>query len=163
MSNLMALIGFILLLIGGGLLLYSGVDLALNPVVADLIANFINVVLGPPIGNQIAAALVFITSLGGIFTIVGAIIWYAVGSGAFATIGRIIVSIATFTAFYYVVNHILVAFGLGIFSQPPDVILAYFLGLGIGFASVILVLIGNLIGAGRKKKVPASYADTHDA
>ena len=149
----MALIGFIMLIIGGGLLLYSAVDLALDPALAAMLAGFINTIIGSPLGDQIAGALVLITSLGGIFVIVGAVIWFIAGSGVFATIGRIIVSIATFTAFYYVVNQILIAFGLGIFSQPIDVILAYFLGLGIGFASVILVLIGNFIGAGRKKKI----------
>ncbi len=153
MVNKMALIGFIMLIIGGGLLLYSAVDLALDPALATMLAGFINSIVGPPLGDQIAGALVLITSLGGIFVIVGAVIWFIAGSGVFATIGRIIVSIATFTAFYYVVNQILIAFGLGIFSQPIDVILAYFLGLGIGFASVILVLIGNFIGAGRKKKI----------
>ncbi len=163
MSNFMALIGFLLLLIGGGLLLYSGTSLALDPAFAALLTGFLNSILGPPLGNQIVNALIIITSLGGIFVIVGAIIWYAAGSGAFATISRIIVSLATFTAFYYIVNHILIAVGLGIFSQPIDVILAYFLGLGIGFASVILILVGNFIGAGRKKKVPVSYADTQGA
>ena len=149
----MALIGFLMLIIGGGLLLYSAVDLALDPALATLLGDFINTIIGAPLGTQIAGALVYVTSLGGIFVIIGAIIWYAAGSGIFATIGRIIVSIATFTAFYSVVNQVLIALGLGVFSQPIEVILAYFLGLGIGFASVILVLIGNFIGAGRKKKI----------
>lgn len=159
----MGLIGFLMLIIGGALLLYSAVDLALDPALAAMLGNFINSILGPPIGTQIANALVFVTSLGGIFIIIGAVIWFAAGSGVFATIGRIIVSIATFTAFYYVVNQILIAFGLGIFSQPIEVILAYFLGIGIGFASVVLVLIGNFIGAGRKKKIKEYREEPQDA
>ncbi len=159
----MGLFGFLLLIIGGGLLLYSGLDLALDASLAVLLSAFLDSILGSPLGTQIAHALVIITSLGGVFVIVGAIIWYAAGSGIFATIGRIIVSLATFTAFYYIVNQVLIAFGAGLFSQPIEVILAYFLGLGIGFASIIMILVGNFIGAGRKKKVPASYEDTQGA
>lgn len=159
----MALIGFLLLLIGGILLIFSGQSIALDPLYATFLIDFINAILGPPWGNQIVGALIIITSLGGILVIIGSILWYAAGSGIFATIGRIIVSLATFSAFFYVAMELLNAFALGIFSQPIDVILAYFLGLGIGFASVIMILIGNFIGAGRKKKEPASYEDTSEA
>ncbi len=159
----MGLIGFLLLIIGGGLLLYSGTSIAIDPALATLLANFINSILGPPIGDQIVAGLVLVTSLGGVFVLVGAVIWYAAGSGIFATIGRIIVTIATFSAFYYVAMQIYSAYIGGVFSQPLDVILAYFLGLGFGFASVLMILIGNFLGAGRKKKKPVSYEDTQAA
>lgn len=159
----MAFIGFLLLIIGGGLLLYSGASIALDPSYGALLAGFINTVLGPPLGDQIVLALTILTSLGGILTIIGAIIWYAAGSGILATIGRIIVSVATFSAFFYVAMALYKAFVLGIFSQPIDVILAYFIGLGLGFASTVMIVIGNFIGAGRKKKSPESYADTEGA
>ncbi|MFW9831257.1 MAG: hypothetical protein ACFFD8_05735 [Candidatus Thorarchaeota archaeon] len=160
----MALIGFILLLIGGGLLLFSGTSLALDPATALLIANFLNTILGPPTGDTLVSILIFLTSIGGILILIGAIIWYATGSGFFAIIGKILVSIGSFTAFYYVVNQLIIAWGSGIFSQPIEVILSYFLGLGLGFAAVVMIVIGSFIGAGRRKtKVEYVPADTGGA
>lgn len=160
MSNKMGLIGFLLLVIGGGIVLYSGASIALDPMYGMLLANFINSILGPPIGDQIVAALTIFTSLGGILVIVGAIIWFAAGSGLFATIGRIIVFLATFAALFYLVTQILAIAGSGLFSQPIEVIIAYFIGPGLGIVGVTMIVIGDILGAGRKKKVPASYADT---
>ncbi len=159
----MGLIGFLLLVIGGGIVLYSGASIALDPAYGMLLASFINSIFGPPIGTQIVAALTFITSLGGILVIVGAIIWYAAGSGLFATIGRIIVMVATFAALFYLVTQILSIVGTGLFSQPIDVIIAYFLGPGLGIVGVSMIFIGDILGAGRKKKVPVSYEDTAGA
>jgi len=157
----MGLIGFLLLLIGGGIVLYSGASIALDPIYGDFLANFINSILGPPIGNQIVSALTIITSLGAVLVIIGALIWFAAGSGIFATIGRIIVALATFAALFYLVTQILSA--MGIFSQPIDVIIAYFLGPGLGIVGVTMIFIGDIFGAGRAKKMPESYADTQEA
>ncbi len=147
----MGLFGFILLLIGGGLLLVSGQSIALDPSTAIFLTNLINSFLSPPIGDILINGLVWATSLGGILIIIGSIIWYAAGSGFLALIGKIIVTVATFSAFYFVAMKIWEAFLLGIFSLPLDAILTYFLGLGVGFASVVLILIGDFVGAGRKK------------
>lgn len=147
----MGLVGFILLLIGGGLLLYSGTSLALDPGMAALIASFLNTILGDPTGTTLVSILVFLTSIGGILILIGSIIWYAAGHGFFAMIGKILVTIGSFTAFYYIINQIINAFLIGVFSQPPDVIISYFLGLGIGFAAVVMIVIGSFLGAGRKK------------
>jgi hypothetical protein len=161
MLNFMGLIGFLMLLIGGGIVLYSGTSIALDPAYGSLLEGFINSILGPPLGTQIVGALTFITGLGGILVIVGAIIWFAAGSGIFAIIGRIIVMLATFAALFYLVTQILGA--LGIFSQPIGVIIAYLLGPGLGIVGVILILIGDFIGAGRKKTPPVSYVETQEA
>lgn len=153
----MGLIGFILLLAGGGLLLATGTSIMMDPAYAVLIASFINSILGPPIGDTIVSVLLFTTSIGGILVIVGAIIWYAAGSGGFALIGRILVTLGSFSAIAYLVTELVKAYFLGVFSQPLDVILAYFLTLGFGFASVVLIVVGDLIKAGRKKEPkPAS-------
>lgn len=152
----MGLIGFILLLVGGGLLIVSGQSIALDPATAALFAGFLNTILGAPNGDFLVSLLVTATSLGGIVVIIGALIWYAAGSGILALIGRIIVTVATFTAFYFVAMKIIEAWTLGIFSQPIHVIIAYFASLGLGFTSVVLILIGDFIGAGRKKKEEVS-------
>lgn len=154
----MGLLGFLLLLIGGGILIYSNTSIALDPAYGALLANFLNSLLGDPIGTQIVAALTLITSFGAILIIVGAIIWYAAGSGILATIGRIIVAVAGFAALFFLVTQI-----LGIVGQPTEVIIAYLLGPGLGVIGVAMIFIGDIIGAGRKKKEPASYADTQEA
>jgi len=159
----MGLFGFLLLVIGGCIVLYSGTSIALDPTYGILLANFINTLLGPPIGDQIVFALTFVTSIGGILVIIGAILWYAAGSGTFALIGRIIVAVATFAALFYLVTQILGILGSGLFSQPIGVIIAYFLGPGMGIVGVTMIFIGDLIGAGRKKKKPESYPDTSGA
>ncbi|MFX1319306.1 MAG: hypothetical protein ACFE9O_09210 [Promethearchaeota archaeon] len=156
----MGLLGFLLLVIGGSIVLYSGTSIALDPVYGGLLITFINSILGPPIGDQIVSALTFVTSIGGILVIIGAIIWYAAGSGTFALIGRIIVAVATFAALFYLVTQILGIVGSGLFSQPIGVIIAYFLGPGLGIVGVAMILIGDVVGAGRKKKKPASDSDT---
>ncbi|MFW9985923.1 MAG: hypothetical protein ACFFDJ_05135 [Candidatus Odinarchaeota archaeon] len=148
----MGLIGFILLLVGSGLLLVTSTSIMMDPAYAAAIAVFINSILGAPIGNMIVNVLLFTTSIGGILVLVGAIIWYAAGSGGFALIGRILVTLGSFSAIAYLVTELVKAYFLGIFSEPLGVILTYFLGLGLGFASVVLIVIGDLIGAGRKKE-----------
>lgn len=158
----MGLLGFLLLVIGGCIVLYSGTSIALDPSYGMLLANFLNSILGPPIGDQIVFALTFITSIGGILVIVGAILWYAAGSGTFAFIARIIVAIATFAALFYLVTQILGIIGSGLFSQPIEVIIAYFLGPGLGVVGVVMIFIGDFIGAGRKKKIPEAYSGTQD-
>jgi hypothetical protein len=159
----MGLLGFLLLVIGGAIVLYSGTSIALDPSYGILLANFINSILGPPIGNQIVAVLTFTTSIGGILVIVGAILWYAAGSGSIALIGRIMVAFGTFAALFYLVTQILAIIGSGLFSQPPAVIIDYFLTDGLGVVGVTMIVIGDFIGAGRKKKKPVSYEDTHEA
>ena len=58
----------------------------------------------------------------------------------------------SFSAFYYLALQILAIIGLGIFSLPIQDIIFYFLTSGIGVTAVILIIIGDMIGAGRKKK-----------
>jgi hypothetical protein len=159
----MGLLGFLLLVIGGSLVLYSGTSIALSYTYGALLEAFLNSILGPPIGTQIVVALTFITSIGGILVIIGAILWYAIGSGKLALIGRIIVAVATFAALFYLITQILSIIGSGLFSQPIEVIIAYFLGPGLGVVGVTMIFIGDFIGAGRKKKMPESYSDTHGA
>jgi hypothetical protein len=148
----MGLIGFILLLVGSGLLLVTSTSIMMDPAYAAAIAAFINSILGPPIGNMIVNVILFATSIGGILVLVGAIIWYAAGSGGFALIGRILVTLGSFAAITYVVTELVKAYFLGVFSQPLDVILTYFLGLGLGFISVVLIVVGDFLGAGRRKE-----------
>ncbi|MFX0077751.1 MAG: hypothetical protein ACFE8O_00775 [Candidatus Hermodarchaeota archaeon] len=148
----MALIGFILLLVGGGILLYSGTSIALDTTTAAMLAAFLNTIIGAPNGEILVSILVYFTSLGGIFVIVGSILWYAAGEGIFALIGKILVMLATFSAFYYLAFAIMAIIGLGVFSWPITDIIIYFLTSGIGVTAVILIIIGDMIGAGRKKK-----------
>lgn len=148
----MALIGFILLLVGGGILLYSGTSIALDAATAAMLAGFLDSIIGAPNGQILVSVLVYFTSLGGIFVIVGSILWYAAGEGIIAFIGKILVMLATFSAFYYLALQILAIIGLGIFSLPIQDIILYFLSSGLGVTAVILIIIGDMIGAGRKKK-----------
>jgi hypothetical protein len=148
----MALIGLILLLAGGGILLYSGTSIALDAATATMLAGFLDSIIGPPNGQLLVNILVYFTSLGGIFVIVGSILWYAAGEGIFALIGKILVMLATFSAFYYLAFQIISIIGLGIFSLPIQDIIFYFLTSGLGVSAVILIIIGDMIGAGRKKK-----------
>jgi hypothetical protein len=152
----MGLFGFILLLVGGGILIVSGQSLALDPLMAATLAGLIESVLspvfGPGIGTVIVDILFILTSLGGIGVIIGALIWFAAGSGILATIGRIIVSLSTFGAFFFVAMKIYEAYLYGVFSLPIHNILLYFASLGLGFSSIVIILIGDFIGAGRKKK-----------
>jgi len=150
----MALIGFILLLVGGGILLYSGTSIALDAGTAMLLAGFLDSIIGAPNGTILVNVLVYFTSLGGIFVIVGSILWYAAGEGIIALIGKILVMLATFSAFYYLALQILSIIGLGILSLPIQDIIFYFLTSGLGVTAVILIIIGDMIGAGRKKKEP---------
>jgi hypothetical protein len=159
----MGLFGFLLLVIGGCIVLYSGTSIALDPAYGMLLANFLNSIFGPPIGDQLVLALTIITGIGGILVIIGAILWYAAGSGTLALIGRIIVAVATFAALFYLVTQILGIIGSGLFSQPVEVIIAYFLGPGLGVVGVTMIFIGDFIRAGRKKKMPESYSDTQGA
>ncbi|MDO8123616.1 MAG: hypothetical protein Q6364_04485 [Candidatus Hermodarchaeota archaeon] len=148
----MALIGLILLLAGGGILLYSGTSIAIDVGTALALGEFLNTIIGAPNGHLLVGILLYFTSLGGIFVIVGSILWYAAGEGIFALIGKILVMLATFSAFYYLALQILSIIGLGIFSLPIQDIIFYFLTSGIGVTAVILIIIGDMIGAGRKKK-----------
>lgn len=147
----MALIGLILLLVGGGILLYSGTSIALDPLTAMMFRDFLNSILGAPNGDILVQILIIFTSLGGIFVIVGALLWYAAGEGIVAIIGKILVMLATFAAFYYLAFEIIAMIGLGIFGWPIPMIIAYFLTSGLGVTAVILIIIGDLIGARRKK------------
>ena len=148
----MALIGLILLLAGGGILLYSGTSIAMDLGTAAALGAFLDTIIGAPNGTLLVGFLVYFTSLGGIFVIVGSILWYAAGEGIIALIGKILVMLATFSAFYYLALQILAIIGLGIFSLPIQDIIFYFLTSGIGVTAVILIIIGDMIGAGRKKK-----------
>jgi hypothetical protein len=103
------------------------------------------------------------TSLGGICAIIGGIIWYAAGTGPGALLGRIIVGVASFAAMYFLVMKIVSAANMGLFAQPLPIIVGYFLGLGVGFTSVILIVLGDLVGAGRRKNYQSHSAVTMDA
>ncbi len=150
----MGKIGFILLLIGGVLLIIAGqslvIDLTTQQMLIDLINNYVTPHIGIS-GETIVSFYVLITSLGGVGVIVGSIIWYAVGYGCLASIGKLIVSLSLGTATASLVWSIFTAYTLGVFSQPLHTILTYFAGLGIGFASVFIVILGSIFGAGRKR------------
>jgi hypothetical protein len=159
----MALMGFLMLVLGGALLLASGQSLALDPLSVAQLSAFLGTLVGPGIGDLLVNILFIATSLGGICAIIGGIIWYAAGTGPGALLGKIIVGVASFAAMYFLVMTIISAANMGLFTQPLPVILSYFFGLGVGFTSVLLIVIGDLVGAGRQKTPPHHSAVTMDA
>ena len=159
----MALMGFLMLVLGGALLLASGQSLALDPLSAAQLSAFLSTLLGTGLGDLLVNIMVIATSLGGVCAIIGGIIWYAAGTGPGALLGRIIVGVASFAAMYFLVMKIISAANLGLFVQHPVIVINYFLGLGVGFTSVLLIVIGDLVGAGRKKNYQQHSAVTMDA
>jgi hypothetical protein len=150
--------GFFLLLVGGALLIVKGITLALDAASAMLfvflIDNFITPYVGiPDFGTIVVSALNWISSLGGVGVLIGALIWFGFGWGLGAQFGKWVVSLSTFSAAAFVVWHVLLAYQTGIFSLPLSAILAHFTSLGLGFAAVALVVVGTLFGAGRTKVV----------
>jgi len=160
----MGKIGFILLVVGGILLIISGQSLTLDFATQQMLINLINTYITPHIsitGETIVSFYILITSLGGVGVIVGAIIWYVIGYGCGASIGKLIVSLSLGTATVTLAWFIYGAYTAGVFSQPLHTIIAYFAGLGIAFASVFIVILGTIFGAGRPRppkevKVPAT-------
>jgi len=55
------------------------------------------------------------------------------------------------------------AANMGLFAQPLPIIIGYFFGLGVGFTSVLLIVLGDLVGAGRQKTPQNHSAVTMDA
>jgi hypothetical protein len=159
----MALMGFLMLVLGGALLLASGQSLALDPLSAAQLSAFLSTLLGSGLGDLLVNIMVIATSLGGVCAIIGGIIWYAAGTGPGALLGRIIVGVASFAAMYFLVMKIISAANMGLFAQHPLIIINYFLGLGVGLTSVLLIVIGDLVGAGRQKNYQQHSAVTMDA
>ncbi|MFX0168738.1 MAG: hypothetical protein ACFE89_05180 [Candidatus Hodarchaeota archaeon] len=147
-----------MLVLGGALLLASGQSLVLDPIAISQLSTLLNTVLGSGIGDILITIMVIATSLGGVCAIIGGIIWYAAGTGIGALVGRIIVGVASFAATYFLVMQILSAVNLGLFAQPLHVILGHFFGMGVSFTSVLLIVLGDLVGAGRQKEYQPSPA-----
>ncbi len=150
--------GFILLLVGGALLIFKGITLALDAASAmlfiSLIDTFITPYVGiPNFGTIVVNAINLVSSLGGVGVIVGAFIWFGFGWGLGAQIGKWVVSLSTFGATAFVVWHVIVAYQAGVFSLPLAAILSHFAGLGLGFAAVAISFVGTLFGAGRTKVI----------
>ena len=100
--------GFFLLLVGGALLIVKGITLALDASSAALfvflIDTFITPYVGiPNFGTMVVNALNWVSSLGGVGVIIGALIWYGFGWGLGALIGKYAVSLSTFSAAAFVV------------------------------------------------------------
>jgi len=153
----MGKVGFVVLLIGGVLLILTGVSLALDAATRAMIESLVNTI-SPGLGTLISNLLYLLTSFGGVGVILGAILWYAAGHGCLAGIGRLIVGVSAFGATYEVVIAVIVAYQTGVFSLPIHQILVYFAGLGLGFAAVVFVFLGLILGAGRREvvKVPST-------
>jgi hypothetical protein len=160
----MGKIGFILLLVGGLLVLLAGVNTALDTTTLGYIATIIDTYVTPHVGipnlgTTIANLLYLLTFFGAVLIIAGAVIWFAAGHGCLAFLGKILTSIGGFTITYQVIWQVIIAVQTGVFSKPLAEILAYFASLGLGFAALVLVLVGSMLGAGRPKvkvvKVPS--------
>lgn len=160
----MGKVGFILLLIGGILVLLMGVNIALDTTTLSYIALIINTYVGPAVGNPtlgntIAGLLYLLTLFGGVLIIVGALIWFAAGHGCLAFLGKTLTSIGAFTVTYQVVWNVIIAAQTGVFAKPLLEIVAYFASLGLGFAAVVVIFVGTILGAGRHPKPkPATAA-----
>lgn len=153
----MGKIGFIILLVGGVLLIMAGVSLALDAGTRALIETLVNTYVAAGLGTLLSNLLYIITSFGGIGVILGAILWFAAGHGCLAKIGKFVVGASAFGATYEVIMGLIVAYQAGIFSLPLHQIVAYFAGLGIGFAAVFVIFLGLILGAGRREVAkPAS-------
>jgi hypothetical protein len=159
----MALMGFLMLVLGGTLLLVSGQSLALDAASIAQLTTLLSTFVGSGIAELLVSILVIATSLGGVCAIAGGHIWYAAGTGPGALLGRIIVGAASFAAMYFLVMRILFAANMGLFTQPIPVILGHFFGMGAGFTSVLLIVLGDLVGAGRRKTSQPHSAVTMQA
>ena len=154
--------GFIFLIIGGALLLFAGQSISLDPGYAaqliSLINTFIGTALGiPNLGEMLVGIIWGATIWGGAGVILGAIIWFVAGHGVGALIGKIIVNLSTFALFFYVAMQIYNAYAANIFHEPLHIIIAHFSGLGLGFAAMVITLIGTYLGASRPR-VPKNSA-----
>jgi hypothetical protein len=147
----MGKVGFVFLLIGGALLVVAGVSLALDAATRAMIESLINTYVAAGLGTLVSNLLYLLTSFGGVGVILGGILWFAAGQGCLARIGSFIAGVSAFGATYQVIMAVIVAYQTGVFSLPIHQILAYFAGLGIGFAAVFFVFLGLILGAGRRK------------
>jgi len=154
----MGKVGFIILLIGGVLLILTGVSMALDAGTRALIETLVNTYVAAGLGTLVSNLLYLLTSFGGVGVILGAILWFAAGHGCLARIGSYVVTLSAFGATYEVVMAVIVAYQTGVFSLPLLQILAYFASLGLGFAAVFFVFLGLALGAGRREvvKVPST-------
>ena len=160
----MGKVGFVLLLVGGILVLLMGVSIALDPTILSYIATIINTYVGPyvglpTLGNTIADVLYLLTFFGGFLIIGGALLWYAAGHGCLAFLGKTLTSVGAFAVTYQVVYYVIVAVQTGVFSKPLLEILTYFASLGIGFAAVFAIFVGSMLGAGRHPKAKQTPAE----
>jgi len=155
----MGKVGFVLLLVGGILVLLMGVNIAIDLTTRALIAYVLNTYLGPHIGianigDIVANLLYIITLFGGVVIVVGAIVWFAAGHGCLGFLGKMLVSIGAIMITYQIVWNLYLAWTSGVFSKPLLDIILYFASLGLGFTALVLVYVGSLVGAARYPKKP---------
>ena len=150
----MSKVGFVLLLVGGVLMILAHETLAMDPITRGSIAWFIDMYVTPYVGIpnlgvSVANFLYVLTSLGGYGVVAGAVIWFAAGQGTLALIGKFIIGMSGFSAISVVMMTIYNAWQIGVFSNPIHIVLLWFAGLGVGFAGVFCSFLGMMIGAGR--------------
>jgi hypothetical protein len=163
--------GFIMLLVGGILMIMYGLTQAIQPEVQILIASIVDLLLGefvPNAGSLVVSTLVLASSFGGIGVLVGAVIWFAAGWGWKARLGMLIVAFSSIGAAFIVVSDLYVAYISGVFDPqtglPLHEIISYFAGFGMPFVAALLTFLGSLVGAGRKRPhTPTTeYLPTYD-
>lgn len=158
----MGKLGFLLLFIGGVLLLSFGLDLAISPEMAETIRNFFVELLSPhaggimanQVGHFIYEFLRWATTLGGIGILIGSILWFGFGYGPWASFGQRIVGLSTWSLSILIITELSTAWAGGVFALPLYEIFLYFLGLGWGFGSIAIIWIGRRAGAGREEPPP---------
>jgi hypothetical protein len=162
----MGKVGFILLLVGGILVLLMRVNIALDVTIRGYIALIINTFVAPQVGipnlgDIIADLLYLLTLFGGVCIVAGALLWFAAGHGCLAFLGKTLAGIGGFSVTYQVVFTVIAAYQTGVFDEPLHEIVAYFASLGLGFAAVFLVFVGMILGASRRPKAkPAPQEPT---
>lgn len=159
----MGKVGFAFLLVGGILMILAHETVGIDPITQGMIALFIDTYITPYVGIPnlgifVANLLHLLTSLGGYGVVVGAIIWFAAGHGLLASIGKFLVGMSAFSAVSVVVLTIYNAWLMHVFSQPLHLVLAWFAGLGLGFAGIFCTFIGMMLGAGR----PATQTEAQE-